>query len=53
MSPYVLFNEPGYERQMGTPEGEKSNRGYQNVVKWGTIKYAMVDQLQNPPNGFE
>ena len=33
MSEYVMFNEPGWESQMGTPDGETKNRGYCNFVK--------------------
>ena len=53
MSNEVYFNEPGYEHEMNTPEGEKKNRGYQNIVKYCNIKYAMIDQIKNPPKGFE
>ena len=28
MSNEVYFNEPGYEHEMNTVEGEKKNRGY-------------------------
>jgi len=28
MSNEVHFNEPGYESEMGTVEGEKKNKGY-------------------------
>jgi len=53
MSNEVYYNEPGYERHMGTPEGEKKNEGYKNIVKYCNIKYAMIDQIKNPPKGFE
>lgn len=43
MSEYVYFNEPGYEGHAGTAEGEKLNRGYQNIVKIGNIRYAMIE----------
>merc|ERR1719359_1606943 len=33
------FNEPGYERNQGEEMSEKYNRAYQNIVKWGTVKY--------------
>ena len=42
MSEYVMFNEPGWECEMNTPEGEKKNRGYCNLVKIANIKYAMI-----------
>ncbi|CAD8197777.1 unnamed protein product [Paramecium octaurelia] len=53
MSEYVMFNEPGWESQMGTPNGEQANRGYCNFIKIQNIRYAMIEQLQNPPRGFE
>ncbi|CAD8208380.1 unnamed protein product [Paramecium pentaurelia] len=53
MSEYVMFNEPGWESQMGTPNGEQANRGYCNFIKIQNIRYAMIEQLQNPPKGFE
>lgn len=33
-------------------EGEKKNEAYANVVRYGNIKFAMVDNLKNPPKGF-
>ena len=38
---------------MGTPQGEKLNTGYANVVRYGTLKYAIIEQLKNPTPGFE
>jgi hypothetical protein len=43
MSEYVYFNEPGWEHSMGTPEGDKRNRGYCNIVKLANIRYAMIE----------
>ena len=53
MSNEVYYNEPGYEREMGTTEGEKKNEAYKNIVKYCNIKYAMIEQIKNPPKGFE
>ena len=53
MSEEVYFNEPGFERQAGTPEGERLNEGYANIVRYGNVKWAMLGQLKNPPKGFE
>ncbi|KAL4488907.1 hypothetical protein ABPG72_005694 [Tetrahymena utriculariae] len=53
MSEYVYFNEPGYEGHAGTPEGEKLNRGYQNIVKIGNIRHAMIEQINNPLPEFK
>jgi len=53
MSEEVYFNEPGFENEAGTVEGEKKNEGYMNVVRYGNIKFAMIDQLKKPAKGFE
>lgn len=53
MSEEVYFNEPGFEAEAGTPHGDKKNQGYSNIVKYCNIKYAMVDQIKNPAEGFE
>lgn len=53
MSEEVYFNEPGFEQEAGTPEGEKKNEGYSNIVRYGNVKYAMLGQLKNPSKGFE
>ena len=47
------YNEPGYEREQGTEQGERKNLAYSNVVRYGNVKYAMLGQLQDPPLGFE
>ena len=43
MSEEVYFNEPGYEHEMGTPEGDRKNEAYANIVKYCNIKFAMLD----------
>lgn len=53
MSEDLYFNEPGYDSEQGTPEGEKKNEAYANIVRIGNVKYAMIDQIKNPPKGFE
>lgn len=53
MSDLVYFNEPSFEQEQGTEEGEKRNEGYSNIVKYCNIKYAMIKQMQSPPKGFE
>lgn len=47
------YNEPGCEREAGTAEGQARNQGYANIIRWGTVKHAMLDQLTNPSKGFE
>jgi len=43
MSEDVYFNEPGFEGEQGTEEGEKKNEAYSNIVRYCNIKYAMID----------
>ena len=50
--PRPYFNEPGYERTMGTPEGERQSNEYSRQRMVATIQWAMVDMIQNPPPGF-
>lgn len=47
------FNEPSYERRQGTPAGTKYNRAYSNIVRYATVKHAMLDQIKKPTEGFE
>jgi len=53
MSNEVYFNEPGYEQEAGTVDGEKRNTGYSNIIRYATAKYAILDHLENPTKGFE
>lgn len=53
MSEEVYFNEPGFEGEAGTPEGERKNEGYMNIVRYGNVKWAMLGHIKNPPPGFE
>ena len=53
MNEDIYFNEPGYEGEQGTEEGDKKNEAYSNIVRLGNIRYAMIDQINNPPKGFE
>ena len=53
MSELVYFNEPNFETEQGTEEGEKKNEAYCNIVRYGNIKFAMIDQIRSPPKGFE
>ncbi len=53
MSEEVYFNEPGYEGESGTLEGEKKNEAYSNIVRLCNIKYAMLAMIKKPTNGFE
>jgi ubiquitin-protein ligase len=53
MSEEVYFNEPGFENEAGTVDGEKRNEGYMNIVRYGNVKYAMLGQIRKPSKGFE
>ena len=48
-----FFNEPGYERYMGSPEGQLKSDQYNEPLLIGTIKYAIIDMIKNPPDGME
>ena len=52
MSEEVYFNEPGFEGEAGTVEGEKKNVAYSNIVKYCNLKFAMLEHLQTPLKGF-
>lgn len=48
-----FFNEPGYERQMGTPAGDEMSRSYNAPLREATIRYAMLEPLRKPTPEFE
>lgn len=47
------YNEPSYEAQRGTPEGDQRSKEYSEVIRFNTVRYAMVEQLRNPVPEFE
>ena len=49
----MYFNEPGFESEAGTKEGQDKNEAYSNIVRFCNIQYAMIDQIKNPSKGFE
>jgi len=51
--PEPYFNEPGYERQIGTKLGEEASRKYNENIRLGTAEHAILGQLRNPSKGFE
>jgi hypothetical protein len=64
--PNPYFNEPGYDRLEGTPEGRRGrlvlfcfgglqspSEHYNNERRVQTIRYAMIQHLRSPPAGFE
>jgi baculoviral IAP repeat-containing protein 6 len=47
------FNEPGYERSMGTAEGTRESMAYNSTIKLATVTHAMIDHIEKPKIGFE
>ena len=50
---HPYFNEPGYEREIGTEHGIKRSKDYNSVIRRGTIEWAMIDMIKNPPEKYE
>jgi len=46
--PDPYFNEPGYEREIGTQKGESKSRQYNMQVREDCVRWAMVDMLKKP-----
>lgn len=46
------FNEPGYERQRGTPQGDDQNMVYNAVVSSENVRWAILEQIINPSEPF-
>ena len=47
------YNEPGFERIYGTPQGDAESLKYSEDVFRNNLKIAILGQLTNPPEGFE
>lgn len=47
------FNEPGRERGINTAESNTIGNSYKDEIRDGTIKYAIINQLRYPEDGFE
>jgi ubiquitin-protein ligase len=47
------FNEPGYERKMNTETGKRASKEYNEIIQLATIEWGIVNQIKNPPFGFE
>ena len=46
----IIHKEPGFENY---PSNCQENLTYQYEVKYGNIKYAMIENIKKPPLGFE
>ena len=42
-----------YGQQMGTQTGAQRSKSYSAEVRENTLRWAMLNQLRHPPNGFE
>ena len=51
--PDPFFNEPGYERNRGTPEGNAQSRSYNETIREATVRYAMIGQINKPATDLE
>lgn len=47
------FNEPGYEKTIGTSKGNEASEKYNQNIRQSTAKWAIQDIIENPPSGFE
>ena len=40
------FNEPGYERLIGTADGDKQSNQYNAAIQENTLRYAVIEYLR-------
>ncbi|KAF0697814.1 Aste57867_11529 [Aphanomyces stellatus] len=54
---FPYYNEPGRERQWGTPQGIRAERTAENgglePIRLGTVSFAWSLPMEHPPKGFE
>jgi hypothetical protein len=48
-----FFNEPGYEKSIGTPQGIDSSRNYNETVRLNTMRLAILNMIVTPTPFFE
>jgi ubiquitin-protein ligase len=46
------FNEPGYEREEGTPTGDSHSQAYNRPLRQTTLQWHMLQPLRNPACPF-
>jgi len=49
----VYYKEPAFESGKGVPGSENLNRAYCNIVRYCNVRFAMIEQIRDPPKGFE
>lgn len=47
------FNEPGYERLRGTPQGTESSCDYNAKIQQACVKWAILEQIKRPSACFK
>jgi len=47
------YNEPSYEAQRGTKEGDDASASYNENIQFNNIRYGIIQNLRDPPLGFE
>jgi baculoviral IAP repeat-containing protein 6 len=50
--PEPYFNEPGFEREIGTEHGELRSREYSQMVREGCVRWAMLDHMSMSSKHF-
>ena len=50
---YPWFNEPGRERDISDAKKNYRSNEYNEELRAGTIKYAIMNQIKYPEDGFE
>jgi len=53
MVPKPYFNEPGYQGSMTDPTHIQGSDNYDRNIETQTVRWAIIEQLKNPPAGFE
>ena len=46
------FNEPGYEKEQGTPAGDAKSAAYNAQLRADTLTTALLPALRSPPPAF-
>ena len=50
--PEPYFNEPGYERLMGTSEGNMKSKNYNSQIVIANMQYGMLEHLNKLSSAF-
>ncbi|CAJ1379970.1 unnamed protein product [Effrenium voratum] len=50
--PEPYFNEPGFEREIGTSQGQEHSARYNAALRENCVRWAMIDALKRPKKEF-